>query len=136
MWANTPRLDASLTNAGSGACSSTITGQAASRTILSISSERMLGALPESDERDVGSLPGGHGADVFDVDLARDHLVAKSDHDRRHQRQAVLALVCDQDAQMLGLAVAHELPQPSIVARHAAFCECHRQPLPSGACSS
>ena len=38
MWAKTPRFDASFTNAGSGVCSNTITGQAASRTILSIRS--------------------------------------------------------------------------------------------------
>ena len=69
--------------------------------------ERVLRALPEPDERDVGSLSGGHGADVRDVDLARDHLVAEGDHDRGDQREAILALVGDQDAQMLGLAVAH-----------------------------
>jgi hypothetical protein len=38
-------------------------------------SERMVGALPESDQRDIGPLPRGHRTDVFNVDFARDHLV-------------------------------------------------------------
>ncbi len=84
-----------------------MTGQAASRTILSIRSERVLGAFAQPDERDVGSFSGGHGADVGDVDLARDDLVAQGDDDRGHQGEAVLALVGDQDAQMLGLTAAH-----------------------------
>jgi hypothetical protein len=33
------------------------------------------GAFPEPDERDVGSLAGGHGSDICNLDLARDHLV-------------------------------------------------------------
>jgi hypothetical protein len=31
--------------------------------------------LSEADQRDLGSLPGGYGSDVLDVDLAGDHLV-------------------------------------------------------------
>ena len=69
--------------------------------------ERVLGALAEPDERDVGSLPRGHRADVLDLDLARDHLVPEGGDDRRDERQAILALVGDQHAQMLGLAVTH-----------------------------
>jgi hypothetical protein len=103
MWAKTPRLDASLTKSGSGAWSRTITGQAASLTIF----ERVRGGWPEPDERDVGSFAGGHGTDVLDVDLARDHLVPEGHDERRDQRQTVLALVGDQHAQMLGLTVAH-----------------------------
>ena len=78
---------------------------------MSISSERVLGALAEPDERDVRSLSGGHGADVFDLDLARDHLVSERDHDRGDEREAVLALVGDQDAQMVG-AVGQRLHKP------------------------
>jgi hypothetical protein len=58
----------------------------------------VLGALTESDERDVGSFAGGHGAYVFDVDLAGDHLVSERDDDRGDERKAVLTLVGDQDA--------------------------------------
>jgi len=68
-------------------------------------------ALSESDERDVGAFSGGHRSDVFDVDLARDHLVAQGYDDRRDEGEAVLALVGDQDAQMLGLAVSSSAAQ-------------------------
>ena len=61
---------------------STITGQAASRTILSIS-KRVVGALAESDQGDVGPLAGGYGTNVFDVDLAHDYLVPQVRDDRR-----------------------------------------------------
>src|ERR1700722_5010764 len=71
----------------------------------------MLGARPESDERDVWSLLGGHGADVFDLDLACDHLVAERPPDRGDEREPVFALVRDQDPQVLSLAVAQELLQ-------------------------
>jgi hypothetical protein len=74
--------------------------------------ERVVGAFPESDARGVGSPSGGDGADVFDVDLARDHLVAEGRDDRRDQGEPVLALVGDQDSRMLGLRVAHP-PAPT-----------------------
>ena len=73
--------------------------------------ERVFRALSESDERDVGSFPAGHGSDVFDFDLAGDDLVAERDDNRRYRREAVLALVGDQDAQMLGLAVSSSAAQ-------------------------
>ena len=60
--------------------------------------ERVFLALSESDERDVGSFPRGHGADVVDVDLAGDDLVAERDHDRGDESETVLALVGDQHA--------------------------------------
>jgi hypothetical protein len=37
--------------------------------------EGMLRTLSEADQRDFGSLAGGYGSDVLDVDLAGDHLV-------------------------------------------------------------
>ncbi|HEV8565139.1 MAG TPA: hypothetical protein VGR41_09490 [Actinomycetota bacterium] len=69
--------------------------------------ERMGGAFPESDERDVGLLPGRHGADIGDVDLPSNHLVSKPSDDRRDERQAVLSLVRDENPEMVNLAVAH-----------------------------
>jgi hypothetical protein len=64
---------------------------------------------------DVGALASGHGAHVCDVDLSRDHLVARRDHDRRDESQAILALVGDQDAQMLGSRALIQRLQPTRV---------------------
>jgi hypothetical protein len=64
-------------------------------------SEGVLGAGAESDERHIWSFAGGDGPDVFDLDLACDHLVAERDHDRDDELEAVLALVGDQDAEMV-----------------------------------
>jgi hypothetical protein len=69
--------------------------------------EGVLGALSQPDQRDVRSLPGGHGSDVVDLDLAGDHLVPERGDDRRHEGQPILSLVRDQHTQMLGLAIAH-----------------------------
>jgi hypothetical protein len=60
--------------------------------------QRVLRAVPEAHQRDVGTLPGGDRSDVGDLDLARDHLMPQSHHDRGHEGQASLALVRDQDA--------------------------------------
>ena len=59
--------------------------------------KRVLRTLSEADQRDVRPFPRGHRADVVDVDLAGDHLVAQGDHDRCDEREAVFALVSDQD---------------------------------------
>jgi hypothetical protein len=67
----------------------------------------MVGALAQTDQRDIRPLPGGHRPDVFDLDLARDHLVPERSDDRSYERQAILALVRDQNTEMLGFAVAH-----------------------------
>ena len=69
--------------------------------------ERVLGAVTEPDEGDVGALTGGDGAHVVDLDLARDHLVSEGGHDRGDESQPILSLVGDQDTEMLGLAIAH-----------------------------
>jgi len=45
--------------------------------------ERVVGALAESDQGDVGPLAGGYGTNVFDVDLAHDYLVPQVRDDRR-----------------------------------------------------
>ena len=85
MWAKTPRLDASLTKLGIARVEQDDHRAGGLAHDLVDQLERVLGALPEPDERDVGPLPGGHRADVVDLDLARDHLVAQADHDRRRR---------------------------------------------------
>jgi hypothetical protein len=70
--------------------------------------ECVVRALSEADQRDVRSLAGGHGTHVLDVDLPCDHLMSERDHERGDEREAILALVGDQDAQVVGLAVAHQ----------------------------
>jgi len=70
-------------NSGFRVWISTITGHAASRTIFGDQFERVLGALAEPDERDVGPLPGGDLPNVCDLDLAHDHLVPQGRDDRR-----------------------------------------------------
>jgi hypothetical protein len=67
----------------------------------------VLAAFAESDERDVGALAGGHGTDVLNVDLARDHFVAERDHDRSDDSEPVTALVGYQNAEMIGVSLAH-----------------------------
>ena len=69
--------------------------------------EGMLRALAEADQGDIGSLPGGHDSDVYNVDLAGDHLVPEVRDHRRDERQPIPALVGDQHPEMLGLAIAH-----------------------------
>ena len=65
--------------------------------------ERVLGAEPEPDERDVGVLSRGHRADLAHVDLAGDHLVAEPGDDLSEQLEPVAPLVRDQDAEVLAL---------------------------------
>jgi hypothetical protein len=47
-------------------------------------------------------------ANVFDFDLSGDHLVSQRGHDRCDESEAILALVGDQDAQIVGLSVAYD----------------------------
>ena len=77
------------------------------RDLFGIDSDMEVPAFSEADERDVGPLAGGHGSHVLDLDLPRDHLVSQRDHDRSDQRQPILTLVGNQDAQVVGLAVFH-----------------------------
>ena len=60
--------------------------------------KRVLRALPEPHERDIGPLPDSRRAHVLHFDLTRDHLVSERNDDGRHERQAVLSLVGDQNA--------------------------------------
>ena len=78
--------------------------------------QRVLGAQPEPDKRNIGMLPRGHGADFADVDLARDHLVAETGHDLGEQLEAVPPLVRDQDSEMGDLFGGHDLYRDTIVA--------------------
>ena len=55
----------------------------------------------ESDERDVRSLPGGDGADVLNLDLAGDDLVAERGHDWNDELETIPALIGDQNAQVI-----------------------------------
>jgi hypothetical protein len=59
--------------------------------------EGVLRAQPEPNEGDVRPFPLGRGSDFLDVDLARDHVVAKPCDDLREQLKPVAPLVCDQD---------------------------------------
>ena len=77
--------------------------------------ERVLGGEAEPDERDVGMLSRGHGADLLDVDLARDHLVAEPGDDLGEQLEPVASLVRDQDAEVLDSVLGH---RPIVRARH------------------
>ena len=96
--------------------------------------ERMLGALAEADEGDVRPLARRHRSHVLHLDLAGDHFVPERGDDRRDEGQAILALVGDQNAQMLGLAVAH-LSVPGECTPLRADRSCRRTgrpfPLPS-----
>ena len=73
--------------------------------------ECVVGALAEPDERDIRPFSRRNGPDVLDLDLPGDHLVPECGDDRRHQLQAILPLVRDQNAQMFGLPIAHTAPQ-------------------------
>ena len=76
--------------------------------------ESVLGAFAETDERYVRPFPRRHGSDVLHFDLSRDHLVPESGDDGRDERQAILALVRDQNTQMIGLAVTHPTAASSL----------------------
>src|SRR5690348_14176301 len=59
--------------------------------------QRVLGAQAEPDECDVRPLSGRHGADLLDIDLARDHVVPKLRDHVREKLEPVATLVCDQN---------------------------------------
>jgi hypothetical protein len=90
---------------------SAITGQAASCTIFSTR----------------------WSSDVLYLYLARDHFVPERGDDRRDEGQAILALVRDQNAQVLGFAVAH-LCLPASVPLRAIELSC-RTPKRLPVCS-
>jgi hypothetical protein len=60
-------------------------------------SQRVPRIRSESDERDVGSFPGGHRP-TSSASISRAiYLMAQSDDNRGEDRKTILALVCDQD---------------------------------------
>ena len=63
--------------------------------------QRMIRARAEADERHIRAFSRRDGADVLDLGLARDHLVAQLHDDTSDDGEAVLALVGDQHAQMV-----------------------------------
>ena len=69
--------------------------------------ERVVGALPEPDQRDVGTLLTGHVSDLVDVQLAGDHGVSERHDDDCEPLEALGALVRDQDAEVLRFAIGH-----------------------------
>ena len=71
----------------------------------------MVGALAETDQRDVGTFSSSCRSDVLDIDLASDDLVPECGNDRREQRQTVPPLVRDQNAEVFCFAITHLLHQ-------------------------
>jgi hypothetical protein len=61
----------------------------------------------EPHESDVGPLPCGDRADLFDVDLSRDHLMPEPGHDLGEQLEALTPLVRNQNAQVPDLVPSH-----------------------------
>jgi hypothetical protein len=92
MWAETPGLEASLTKAGSGAWSRTITGQAASCTIFSIGPS----AWSELSPSPTSATSGRSRAVTAPMSATSISRAITScpqgDHDRSHKGQAILAL--------------------------------------------
>jgi hypothetical protein len=66
-----------------------------------------VGAKP--DKRDVGAFSRGDHADVFDLDLAGDDLVAQLHDDLRDEGETILALVGDEHSQMVVVAQTRRL---------------------------
>ena len=75
-----------------------MTGQVASVDDPLDQDQRVLRAAAKPDEGHVRALPGGHRADVVDLDFACDHLVAERDHNRDDQLEPVSPFVRDQNA--------------------------------------
>jgi hypothetical protein len=77
--------------------------------------ERVIGALAEAHQRDVGARPSRDRADVVNVDLPGDHLVAEASDDRRDKRKPVPALVRDQNAQMLCIPITQTVDRMALL---------------------
>jgi hypothetical protein len=67
----------------------------------------MLGGQAESNDRDIRLLPRRLRSDFLHVDLAGDHVMAQPDDDLGEDVEPLALLVCDQDAQMLGIDRRH-----------------------------
>jgi len=62
--------------------------------------KRVRGARAEPDQRNIGPFSGSDGANVLNLDLSGYYLVPERNDDWRDEREAILALVGDEDAQM------------------------------------
>jgi hypothetical protein len=62
--------------------------------------ERVIGTGAQTDQGDVGALPGGHLCDMLDVNLASDYLVTERDDYLGKQFEPLPLFVRDQDAQV------------------------------------
>jgi hypothetical protein len=71
-------------------------------------SERVFRALTEPNQRDLRSLPGGHGPHLVHIDFPRDDLVPEhvnDQRDQRDQRREVFTLVGDRHPWMLACTI-------------------------------
>ncbi len=93
-----PRFAASFTNSGSSRLEDRDHGAFRLLHDARDQVERVLGALAQADERDVGHRLGGGGRDLGDLELARDHVMAHRGHQAGGDLEAFLSLVGDQDA--------------------------------------
>ena len=75
--------------------------------------ERVRGAVAEAHERNVRVFAGCERADLGDVRRSGDDGVPKPGHERRHERDAILPLVRNQNAQMVGRQWHQVLPSCS-----------------------
>lgn len=71
--------------------------------------ERVLGAQAEPDEGHIRMLPRRHRAHFFDVDLARDDLVAEAGDNLGEQLEPVPPFVRDQNAEGRHVYAVHGL---------------------------
>ena len=69
--------------------------------------ERVFRGKPERNERDVGLHLRRNRADLFNVDLTRDHLVAEPSHNLSERLKPIASLVGDKNAEVLGLFLRH-----------------------------
>ena len=109
-----PRLEASRTKPGFGLVDEEDHRAGGLLDDLLDQDERVLGALAETHQCDVRPLPGRHGPDLVDIDLARDHLVSERGDYRRNEGEPIAPFVGDQHAEMVCLASAHSPRGPRV----------------------
>jgi hypothetical protein len=70
----------------------------------------MLRGDSEPDERDIRVFSCGRSTNVFDVDLACDHIVSEPDHNLGEQLEALSLFVRDQNPKVRGFERRHNRP--------------------------
>ena len=78
--------------------------------------EGVLGAHSQPDERDIGPLACGGGANLGDIHFSSDDLVAEGHDDRGDIGQAIGPFVRDQDAHVLESLGGHALETTNLQA--------------------